>query len=1003
MDKQKLNQVAELLETNRVAPTHLSALLSPLFDVLAGETPPQTKEVAVPLSCSCPFFKDVLIAVPLLLEHGGIPSTLIAKPAKPVPLSDEFKTDAIKSLMAVLKQSRLITPEAVALVAVKKETKWVPYYAHAITCIIDAFLPSKDKLLQTVCLDVLFAICGLLDPQNTAKVLPGIVSNLVVFIDSAGEKIASSVLVKALTASFCHRVTSTVTSRMAQVVQKLLLPLKKTQRHPSYKVRLAYLEYSAALLANCYERLAVDETITRCLLQCVAGFIEDETEQVRTRCLELFADIAAKDLERAEIDSTDQRVQKLTDLMLQCLFNLMREEIPRALSGLDWDLKVDLLRLCCGYLICAGKNHETAERLREFHFTTEAVDVFLESVMTTVVFENSNVKVIEDRDIGKSTAISFGSDSTTQRQESQSSAWGAVTKFLDSNQPNDVVIGVSRVFKLLAQYANGQLIFNRLVAFFEDPSAHASNNTCLLLDGLAIASTRLGAGFTPFLIDALYPVIEKCGDTNKMVSQTASHALQSIAYACSYSGGVKPLLIGNIDYIVNDLSMRLRYLAEFPNAPKVLVAVLDVAGKEILPYLDDSFEDILMAIDFNQDSGDGDSGNIDLLETVFVALERLTTVLLNARGLGDEIFRSVQPSRLEAPPDSVTELEESGVSKDMSAFQKKFEARAMRNRRLDEEAEEVFQRNPSKPFESTSTSSSPEEKLQTDEEVMEEAHTDEDDGNPKLTTSEQMAQKILTKSQHFLARDKDPHLQSLLLRLCAKSVRLLVHKPNTMNPLVHVLWPTVIRLLGNTAYHFVILDALLLISAFASVSKGFICKRFVQDLLPKLETVLATFSFRPSTTPNKRSALVKSVMTAETGLNDEHSVVFRIVVNCLDTLANIVASIPVLQIPELVRVTQCAWPFLEDRQHEKLRKAARDVILVVGDKDANDIWIRAHATLNSRFTVGSTLVTDTESVIIGAKRSEKLKQLVFPKFFRDKMGGGGVFTRSLETICIQLF
>ncbi|KAJ3025691.1 UNVERIFIED_CONTAM: TEL2-interacting protein 1 [Siphonaria sp. JEL0065] len=859
------------------------------------------------------------------------------------------------------------------------------------------------------------------------------------------------------------------TTRIAQVVQKLLTPLKKTQGHPNYKVRLAYLHFSGTLLTTCRATLTVKDPITQHLLQCVAGFMRDGAEQVRTTCSELCTRIIHPVGDTPSLSSTSP-IPKLSEFMTRLTFDLMSQEIPLALSGLDWDLKVSLLRLCSGYLICLGRDQETVKGLQDFQFTTEAVGVFLDSVLKSVAFENSNVKVIEDRDIGKSFLISLGDDvdAVKKAPSKPSSTHGSVAKYLDSNQPHAVLLGISSVFKLLAQYGNGELIFNRLISFFEDSSTSPASisvalflmnefcsgfnrtetssptedrsftndsqssilrslvmvylnssvlpapttrrelklqslavtttritatsttasdnmiiktvntnviNTCLLLEGLAIASQTLSPStFSSFLMDILYPILEKCGDTNRMVSETASTTLVIIAHSLGLPS-VKQLLISNIDYLVNDLSLRLRYLNEYPNAPRVLIAALHVAGGNVLPFLDDAFEDVLMAIDFNQDSG-------GLLEVVFLALEKLVDVLSVVGGVEKEtvtVKRAVgDASGVDGHVDH--------VSNELKEFEKWFAERVKRNAELDSEETAIPERDPFKPFGSSNTA---DETEQSNEELMQQRDKQDDDnvddkddtGKPLLTSAQRMAQKILLKAQHFLTRD-DPHLQSLVLRLSAKSVHLLAQTPNTLNPIVHVLWPTVIKILGTSgSQHFVILDALLLISAFASVSKDFILKRFIQDLLPKLETVLSTFTFRPPTSSsNKRATAASSIIKKDlqTSLADPHSIVFKIIITCLNTLSSLLASIPVIQIPELSRITEAVWPFLENVQDDKLKDSAGRVIDAVVEKDPNHVWLKVEAVRNP--------VLKRE----GGKEGSKLKELSFPKYFRDRMVDGGV-------------
>ncbi|KAJ3293679.1 TEL2-interacting protein 1 [Rhizoclosmatium sp. JEL0117] len=1060
-------RIAADLTTDGTGPL---SIVSSLFSVVANDSAPvQTKEAAA--EALAPALKaarghvtltvtrDVLISTPLLILYGCIPPNPNSAPANAV-VSDELKTAAIKALGVVLADPNPSThPDAKLLSNQLRDFRFVPLYGQAISTILDTLNPTTDKQLHIASLETLGLIVNLLSPENTAKVLPGLVSNLVVFIEKRSvDKIGSNVMVKALdllSLVICNGLTdgpwfevvqaslskakdndsapeqastnapilpqseirnlqwyTNTCTRIAQVTKKLLSPLRKPQCHQNYKVRLSYVQFSSSLLQKCRITLGRDDSIAMTLLQCISGFMQDETEEVRIEC-------------SSSVESILNH-PPFSSLMLKDLSRLMRHDIPNALVGADWGLKSDLLRLCGGYLTALGR---WSEDLKEFQFTNEIVNEFLRAVLKNVAFEHSNIKLIEDRDIGKSSLA-------INNSEQEITAVGSlVTKYLDSNQTQDVLTGVSRVLKFLAEFGNSDQIFAMLVSLFEETDSDKSViiflmnefssglphkdsivpmailqslimvylsspilpapttrrqlsliqsptpqsddtksktiiktinqnvvSTCLLLDGISTASRYLGprGEFSPFLIDVLYPVIEKIGDTNRMVSETAAGTLQIMAQSCGTT--VQTLIVQNIDYIVNDLSLRLRYLGEYPNAPNVLVAVLGVAGTDVVPYLDDVFEDVLMAIDFRQ-------SEYALLESVFGALETLVGVIGGStKNIGGLVMEAAKE-----------ESAFDGVSKAMKEFEDLYHEKMKRRKEWDAMEKNIPPREPGVPF-SFSKKEGAEEKEPTDEELMQEVDKEEEreqeDGKPKLTSSEQMAQKILTKAQHFLTRD-DPHLQTLVLRLSTKSVLLLKDKPNTMNPLAHVLWPTIIRLLGSTSQHYVILEALNLISSFATVSRDFLLRRFLQDLLPKLEHVLKTFSFTPSGDAKKRGTIIKQTGT----LRDPHNVVFKIVVKAMETLSGIVNSIPVIQVPELIRITDCVWGFLASDQHEKVQDASKKVLAAVAKKDANDIWMRIQ--------VGKGSIKPPVDGL-------GLEEVVFPHYLRDQ--ASLVFIRDVECI-----
>ncbi|KAJ3076764.1 TEL2-interacting protein 1 [Podochytrium sp. JEL0797] len=1014
---------------------------------------------------------DLLVAVPLLLSYGRIPSSLSTPRAAP---SAEFCASALRALSAGLK--------AVSEPDRSLRAFALPKCGAALAASLDALPKHKDKALHAACLDAIGAILALLDEPNTARVLPGLVASLVVFVETANSdklnsstlvstlQVLKSVLVKVLAeGKWLDKVRDEIAAptpptsplaatdstdirnyswytntclRLAEVSAKLLTPLRKTQRHQNFKVRLAYLHFSSSLISNCYETLSIDsaaspsnETTIKCLLQCMAGFMEDETQQVRDACVDAFRQLLEK----------HPRNDEIIAFATKSAFDLISDETPRALESIDWDRKVDLLQLCAGYLGCLGTNPHASLGLRDLTFTSGAVQVFLDAVLTSVVFENSNVKLIEDREIGKA-MISLDMEDTAV--DAGGGVSNSVTKYLDSNQPQSVLTRISRVFQLLARYGNAELIFNRLVSFFEDATNSPANqsvaifllnefcsgfsttdthppseshnpllhslimvylsspilpaattptpsnssstrallhpiktinthiiNTCLLLDGLRTAALALSTSFSPFLLHALYPVIEKTGAANRFVSQTAAHTLHAFAHACS-GGSVRNLVLENMDYVVNELSLRVRYLNEYPDAPGVLVAVVGVAGGEVVPLLmGGCLEDLLAAVDMYQGQG-------MVVGKVFVALERIVVVLKGMEG--DEVRFDGEGLRLGGG----VEEGGGGVSKEVREFEALFRERKERWREVDEEVAKESNLSPREFFDSfLAKEKTPDSSTDPEQQQADETKTQDKDTAPPLTPAQETAHKILLKTHHFLTRS-DPHLQSLTLRLAAHCVALLSHNvPRTLNPTLHALWPTVLRLL-TSPHHFVVLDALDLVSAFARASRDFVAKRFVTDLMPRFETVFSGVVGRDALMNHDRrgggagrGTMAKRSPATTSTLQDPHEIIFKIVSSALDTLATMVSCVATMQVQDLSRVTECVWPFLGGWQHVKVQALARRVVVLVGGKDANEVWIRVWVVKMLR--EGSTSGGDV------------------PRFWKEKMEGwGGVdgFYESVEFI-----
>jgi hypothetical protein len=110
-------------------------------------------------------------------------------------------------------------------------------------------------------------------------------------------------------------------------------------------------------------------------------------------------------------------------------------------------------------------------------------------------------------------------------------------------------------------------------------------------------------------MDALYLVVEKAGDANSTISNRALEALYTLAKNCGYVDetnhvgessfldGVTTMLVENSDYIVDEVARRLRCLPENnTKACQVLLALLRIAKDSVLPFLDDSLEEVFECI-----------------------------------------------------------------------------------------------------------------------------------------------------------------------------------------------------------------------------------------------------------------------------------------------------------------------------------------------------------------------------------------------------------------------
>ena len=123
---------------------------------------------------------------------------------------------------------------------------------------------------------------------------------------------------------------------------------------------------------------------------------------------------------------------------------------------------------------------------------------------------------------------------------------------------------------------------------------------CLLIQSMGAFAQVVGGAFEPFLQTTIYPLLEKLGDRNAMISHCAHHSLSLIAHRCGYAS-ISKLIFANADYLVNAVSLNLRCILVHPEAPLVLKAVLVHGTSEVLPLMQDSIDEVLFALDVHQE------------------------------------------------------------------------------------------------------------------------------------------------------------------------------------------------------------------------------------------------------------------------------------------------------------------------------------------------------------------------------------------------------------------
>ncbi|XP_064596602.1 TELO2-interacting protein 1 homolog [Liolophura sinensis] len=310
---------------------------------------------------------------------------------------------------------------------------------------------------------------------------------------------------------------------------------------------------------------------------------------------------------------------------------------------------------------------------------------------------------------------------------------------------------------------------------------------CLFLEGFGKFSQVLGTKFSPLLMKVLYPLMEKLGDENGLISTTAYLSLQEICKHCGYSS-INNLLQSNSDYLVNSISVKLRHLRHNPRAPLVLKVTLQHSSPELLPLLQDTIQEVLSSLD--QFYGEKAVMFMKVLHSLVLAVEKW-----------------YPPSKAGNPKLLTTQGEITSVEDVVRFFEEYHKNRLISEGNVDEDENE-------------------------DEEPAYEDQMEDEDTPSEPPQHVKTVKEVLLRSRHLLS-SHNPRLRLLVLDTIATAATALTDYQNVLLPLVHQVWPPFVERFSDEE-KLVTLKTFQTLTSLASVCGEFIMKRTVKGIFPKL-------------------------------------------------------------------------------------------------------------------------------------------------------------------------
>ncbi|KAK3942991.1 armadillo-type protein [Diplogelasinospora grovesii] len=339
----------------------------------------------------------------------------------------------------------------------------------------------------------------------------------------------------------------------------------------------------------------------------------------------------------------------------------------------------------------------------------------------------------------------------------------------------------------------------------------------IALEVVSFSASRSRAEFRPELIDILYPVVTFLGS---QVPQLRSHAittLNTLASSCGYTT-VSELVIDNVDYMINSVSLRLNTFDISPASTKVLVMMVRLTGPRLIPYLDDVVAALFAALDNYH-------GYPVFVENLFAVLSEIVTQGVKSDTL---LLESSSPSSARIDHRK-RKAESAGIDGILEILAKR------QKREQETEDEDVVMGHPKEawgPGKDKSQAKSLLDQLTGDNDEDNEMEEDKEGGGEKAveeakktpTPTYSLLSRVVTLTQHYLT-SPTPTLRKSLLDLLGTVAPALGKDEDEFLPLVHALWPVVISRLHDPE-PFVVIAACNALAGLCAAAGDFLTSRF---------------------------------------------------------------------------------------------------------------------------------------------------------------------------------
>ncbi|XP_064155508.1 TELO2-interacting protein 1 homolog [Anguilla rostrata] len=466
--------------------------------------------------------------------------------------------------------------------------------------------------------------------------------------------------------------------------------------------------------------------------------------------------------------------------------------------------------------------------------------------------------------------------------------WHLPTSSEDSDQGEQLHFGQPAMLSI-ANRAEGEL--NQLPSARKGSTVHQLNSNiwqiCIQLEGVGCMALAMGTDFQPLLITTLYPVLEKAAERTLLIGQSALAAMLDVARACGY-GSLKELVVGNSDYLLNDVALNLQRLGLHPHGPRVLAVMLAHADADLLPLVRDVVRDVLAALDQNYD---------ERADVFCAVLHSLLKALVRWFPVGAGVRK--------APPGPA------GAKRAEPCWEETLDVRQflLDYRREKQLAEGIV---------------GDDEDAEDTEVPLCAEESDVDMGSPdekaELPSHIAITKEVMERCVHLLSYPSLPIRLKVLdvLELC---VLVLHAHTNELLPLVHQCWPALLQRLTNDD-PLAVLRAFRVLCTLGETCGDFLRKRVSKEVLPKLTGSL------------RRQAPV----SAKAGPIYTHTLAYKLQAAVLQGLGSLCLRLDLVD-TDLESVSEACLPYLSSRQPPKLQEACISVFQHLIQVDPDAMWL----------------------------------------------------------------